>query len=80
MNNGIEIPEASFVVCGEFVNYSIGIKSLCHYCDKVICLSYSAMKELPMIFMPVCEDCVDKDNAVYTVPSDFVKRGLYEER
>lgn len=74
----IEVP---IVICNKFISYSVGIKTLCYYCNSIVCLSYSAMKELPMAFLPVCNDCRKEDsNTIFTAPSEFVMRSLYENK
>ena len=75
--------EANFIICGDFLTYAIGINAKCYYCKKDICISYSAMEQVPKPFIPVCNECgrieVSDKKFIFTAPSDFVMRELYEK-
>lgn len=73
--------EVNFAVCGKFESYSVGVKIKCYYCEEYICLSYSAMEQIPKPFLCVCEKCRNPNKkTIYTAPSDFVMRDIYEKQ
>lgn len=57
----------------------IGVKAVCTICNSFVCLSYMAMKEMPIPFVIVCNKCSDKPELEKPLPSsDYVRRMVFE--